>query len=139
MRLKPSPMTEASVIFSISWALTFLVFSMISMDVNQGLRASSISIFFLIISYILWFAAGWFVRTKNSQLRFFTNVTVNLLVAVGALLLIDQAEKTSTVEAGIRIAASGYLIGVTIAHFLTATVASALTQFLIVKPKKAKI
>lgn len=139
MRLKASPMTEASVIFSISWVLTFVVFSILFLDVNQGLRASSISIFFLIVSYVLWLATGWFVRAKNSQLRFFVNATVNSLVAIGAFVLVDQAEKASTLEAGIRDAASGYLIGVSIVYFVTSTAASALTQFLIVKPKKAKI
>ena len=139
MRLKPTPINEASVIFSLTWVFTFFFFAIISMDVNQGLRASSIAIFFLIISYVLWFATGWLWRKKNSQMRFFMNVTVNSVVSVGALLLIDQAVKSSTVAESIQTTASGYFIGVAIVYFLAATAASALTQFLIVKPKSDKI
>jgi hypothetical protein len=131
-------MNEASVIFSLTWVFTFFFFAIISMDVNQGLRASSIAIFFLIISYVLWFATGWLWRKKNSQMRFFMNVTVNSVVSVGALLLIDQAVKASTVAESIQTTASGYFIGVAIVYFLAATAASALTQFLIVKPKPAE-
>ena len=139
MRLKPTPMNEAAVIFSITWVLIFFFFMIISMDPDQGLRASSIAIFFLVISYVLWFATGYWWRKRSSQHRLFMNISVSSAVSVGALLLINQAVDSSTVDEAVKTTASGYMIGVSIVYFLASVIAAALTQFLIVKPKQDKI
>jgi hypothetical protein len=139
MRLKPTPVNEASTIFLLTWVLIFFFFMIISMDADQGLRAASIAIFFLIISYVLWLATGAWWRNRSSQHRFFMNISVSSAVAIGALLLINQAVDTSTVSAAVKTTASGYMIGVSIIYFLASVVAAALTQFLIVKPKQDKI
>jgi drug/metabolite transporter (DMT)-like permease len=139
MRLKPTPMNEASIIFSITWVLTFLAFALFSGDLNQALRASSISIVFLLLSYILWILTGYWWRKKGPQQRFFMNVTVSSAVAIGALLLMNQAVTASTLADDIKTNASGYFIAVAIIFFLTSVIAAALTQFLLVRPKKAKI
>ncbi len=139
MRLKPTPMNEASIIFSITWVLTFLAFAIFSGDLNQALRASSISIIFLLISYALWILTGYWWRKKGSQQRFFMNVTVSSAVAIGALLLMNQAVSNSTLAEDVKTNASGYFIAVAIIFFLTSVIAAALTQFLLVRPKKDKI
>jgi len=139
MRLKPTPMNEAAVIFSITWVLIFFFFMIISMDVDQGLRASSIAIFFLVISYVLWLATGYWWRKRSSQHRFFMNISVSSAVAIGALLLINQAVDSSTVTEAVKTTASGYMIGVSIVYYLASVIAAALTQFLVVKPKPDKI
>jgi hypothetical protein len=139
MRLKPSPMNEASVIFSITWVLTFLTFALFTGDFDQALRASSISIVFLIISYALWILTGYWWRKKGSQQRFFMNVTVSSAVSIGALLLMNNAVTASTLDTEVKTNASGYFIAVAIVFFFTSVISAALTQFLVVKPKKAKI
>jgi len=139
MRLKPTPMNEAAVIFSITWVLIFCFFMIISMDPDQGLRASSISIIFLIVSYVLWIATGHWWRKRSSRHRFFMNISVSSAVAIGALLLINQAVASSTVADDVKTTASGYMIGVSIVYYLASVIAAALTQFLIVKPKQDKI
>jgi hypothetical protein len=139
MRLKPTPMNEAAVIFSITWVLIFCFFMIISMDPDQGLRASSISIIFLIVSYVLWIATGHWWRKRSSRHRFFMNISVSSAVAIGALLLINQAVASSTVADAVKTTASGYMIGVSIVYYLASVIAAALTQFLIVKPKQDKI
>jgi drug/metabolite transporter (DMT)-like permease len=139
VRLKPGPMNEASVIFSITWVLTFFAFALFSGDLNQALGASSISIIFLLISYGLWILTGYWWRKKGSQQRFFMNVTVSSAVSIGALLLMNAAVTNSTVNSSIKTNASGFFIAVAIVFFATSIVASALTQFLLVRPKKDKI
>lgn len=139
MRLKPTPMNEASLIFSITWLLTFFAFGLFSGDLNQALRASSISIVFLLISYVLWILTGYWWRKKASQQRFFMNVTVSSAVAIGALLLMNAAVASSTLSSSVKTNASGYFIAVAIVFFATSIAASALTQFLLVRPKKDKI
>jgi len=139
MRLKPTPMTEASVIFSITWLVTFLAFTVFSFDLNEGLKASSVSILFLILSYVLWAITGWWWKKKSPQLRFFMNVTVSSVVSVGALLLMNRAIEVSTLAPAVKGTASGYFIAVAVVFFISSTIAAALTQFLIVRPKKDKI
>jgi membrane protease YdiL (CAAX protease family) len=139
MRLKPSPMNEASIIFSITWVFTFIAFALFTGDFDQALRASSISIVFLIISYVLWILTGYWWRKKGPQARFFMNVTVSSAVSIGALLLMNNAVTASTLDTEVKTNASGYFIAVAIVFFFTSVIAAALTQFLVVKPKKAKI
>ena len=140
MRLKPTPVNEASIIFSITWVFIFLAFTLFSFDLNEGLKASSLSIlFFLAISYALWLPTGYWLRKRASQLRFFMNVTVTSVVAIGALLIMNKAVDASTLAPAVKATASGYFIAVAIVYFVSAVIASALTQFLVVKPKKDKI
>jgi len=139
VRLKPGPMNEASVIFSITWVLTFFAFALFSGDLNQALRASSISIIFLLISYVLWILTGYWWRKKGTQQRFFMNVTVSSAVAIGALLLMNAAVTSSTLSSGVKTNASGYFIAVAIVFFVSSIGAAALTQFLLLRPKKDKI
>ena len=139
MRLKPTPVNEASAIFSITWVFIFLAFTLFSFDLNEGLKASSLSIVFLAISYALWLPTGYWLRKRASQLRFFMNVTVTSVVAIGALLIMNKAVDASTLAPAVKATASGYFIAVAIVYFVAAVIASALTQFLVVKPKKDKI
>ena len=139
MRLKPGPINEASMIFSFTWILTFFAFTLFSGDLNQGLRFSSISIFFLAISYGLWALTGYWWRKKSSQLRFFMNVTVSSVVAIGAMLLANAAVSSSTLSQSIKEQTTGIFIAIAIIYFVSSVIAAALTQFLVVKPKKDKI
>ncbi|MFM6966107.1 MAG: hypothetical protein ACKOWI_01830 [Rhodoluna sp.] len=139
MRLKPGPINEASVIFSVTWVLTFFAFALFSGDLNQALSLSSISIFFLVISYGLWALTGFWWRKKAPRLRFFMNLTVSSAVAVGALLLANAAISASTLSVSIKSTTTTIFIAIAVIYFLSSAIAAALTQFLIVKPKKDTI
>jgi hypothetical protein len=67
------------------------------------------------------------------------NVTVASVVSIGALLLMNKAIEASSLQASVKATAGGYFIAVAIVYFVSAVIASALTQFLVVKPKKDKI
>jgi amino acid transporter len=139
LRLKATPINEASVIFSITWVLTFLAFAVFSGDFNSALQAASVATLFLVISYLLWVLTGYWWRKKTRQRRFFMNVTVSSVVAISAIWLMTSAVSASTLSPSVKSNASGYFIAVATIFYVTSVIASALAQFLLFRSQKDKI
>jgi amino acid transporter len=139
LRLKATPINEASVIFSITWVLTFLAFAVFSGDLNSALQAASVATLFLVISYLLWVLTGYWWRKKTRQRRFFMNVTVSSVVAISAIWLMTSAVSASTLSPSVKSNASGYFIAVATIFYVTSVMAAALAQFLLFRPQKDKI
>ena len=129
MRLKPTPLTEASLVFSISWMISLILSVFVTDDFNQALgMASGIAILYLILSFSIWAISGLAVRGKSAPLRFFVNITGSSLVAIAAPMLVDAQLHTE--------ALTGSYILMSIIYFFGTLGGAALTFFLVTKPKK---
>ena len=131
MRLKPTPLVETSLIFSIAWllSLVFSVFATNNFNAALGM-ASGIAILYLMLSYSLWAVAAAIVKGKGHFLRFFVNLTITSVLALVIPIVVDAAGKS---EAWTK----SYIL-LSFIYFFAASIASALTYFVITRPKKQK-
>lgn len=136
MHLKPSPLVEASAIYGITWLGSMLFFWLASgLNVDDAQRLAIGQVSLLLPSFTLWASLGWLVRKKPPRIRFFTNVSVSTLIAVGIsiLLAIASGETSQPPQRASEIVATGVLV--TTAYYFLSVAAAALTQFYIVKPR----
>lgn len=139
MRFKPTPLTEASLIFSLAWVLIFVSFTAFSLSIEAGQLAATGSVFYLILGYILWVVAGIAVRKKSVYVRFFTTVSINAVVTVVVIELLNALMGQSTLASATKATIIQNFTAFGVGFFVMSTAAAAVTQFYLVRPKKAKI
>jgi len=131
MRLKPTPLVETSLIFSISWLLSLIISVFVTNDFNAALgMASGIAILYLMFSYTLWVLAGLAVKRKPHTLRFFVNLTITSVFAIVVPVLVDSRLHNEPLT-------RNYIL-MSMIYFFSALVAASLTFFVLTRPKKIK-
>lgn len=138
MRLKPTPLVEASLVFSIAWMIS-LIFTVIwSGDFNAALTMSSnIALLFLMLSWTLWAALGAAVRKKSHYVRFFTNLTVTSVIAVAATSILVAAFSSAKGLDPVKVAtAIKNASAMGVVYFVGSLIGALLTYFLITRPKE---
>ena len=140
MRLKPTPLVETSLVFSIAWLIS-LIFSIFNTnDFNKALiQNSNMALFFLMGSYFLWGITGLAVRRKSYLIRFFANLTVTSVIALGTCaLLLGLASGSKDIDSAMVEAATPRLIALSTNYFFASAIAAGLTFFVLTRPKKQK-
>ena len=131
MRLKPTPLVETSLIFSISWLLSLIISVFVTNDFNAALgMASGIAILYLMFSYTLWVLAGLAVKRKPHTLRFFVNLTITSVFAIVVPVMVDYRLHNEPLT-------RNYIL-MSMIYFFSALVAASLTFFVLTRPKKIK-
>ncbi|MEN9606385.1 MAG: hypothetical protein RL605_213 [Actinomycetota bacterium] len=131
MRLKPTPLVETSLIFSISWLLSLIISVFVTNDFNAALgMASGIAILYLMFSYTLWVLAGLAVKRKPHTLRFFVNLTITSVFAIVVPVMVDARLHNEPLT-------RNYIL-MSMIYFFSALVAASLTFFVLTRPKKIK-
>ena len=135
MHLKPGPLVEASAIYGITWLVSFIVF-LIGTGLDQAQNLASIeAILILIPAFTFWAISGWLLKAKPPLTRFFANVTVSSLLAVGIALFLANATQGSAETAEIKSSAVATTNFLCMTFFFVSVAAAAFTQFYIVKER----
>lgn len=89
MRLRQSPMIEASAMMAITLALFFVGYWMISGDIQQVMAGGPILASMLLFpAFVLWLLFANFTKHAKLSTRFLTSLAVTLAIsAFGALLM----------------------------------------------------
>ena len=131
MRLKPTPLVETSLIFSISWLLSLIISVFVTNDFNAALgMASGIAILYLMFSYTLWVLAGLAVKRKPHTLRFFVNLSITSFFALAVPIFVDAQIKSEALT-------RSYIL-MSMIYFFASAIAAGLTFFVLTRPKKQK-
>lgn len=131
MRLKPTPLVETSLIFSIAWLISLILSIFATNDFNAALgMASGIAILYLMLSYTIWAVAGALFRAKSHRVRFFVNITITSAIAILVPVFVDTQLKTEALT-------RSYIL-MSMIYFFASTIAAGLTYFMLTRPKKQK-
>lgn len=138
MRLKPTPLVETSVVFSIAWLVSLVASVFWSGKFDAALTISSnIAIVYLLMSFTLWGITGVLVRKKSYFVRFFANLTVTSALAIGiTLVLVDLTASAKGIESSILANAKETFIGMGVIYFVGSLIGALLTFFLVTRPKR---
>jgi drug/metabolite transporter (DMT)-like permease len=130
MRLKPTPLVETSVVFSIAWLVALILSVFITNDFNAALGlASAIALAYLMLSYSAWAVVGLIVKKKSYMVRFFWNLTVTSLISIAAPVFVDSQLHTEALT-------RNYIL-MSFVYFISSFVGALLTFFVITRPKKS--
>lgn len=130
MRLKPTPLVETSVVFSIAWLVTLVVSVFWRNDFNGALAvASAVSLLFLLPSYTLWAITGLIVKKRSHRVRFFWNLTITSAIALSLTAVI--VNNASSKDLGV----TGVFMGTI--YFFASFIGAMLTFFVVTRPKKS--
>lgn len=131
MRLKPTPLVETSLVFSIAWLISLILSIFATNDFNAALgMASGIAILYLMLSYTIWAVAGALFRAKSHRVRFFVNITITSAIAILVPVFVDTQLKTEALT-------RSYIL-MSMIYFFASTIAAGLTYFKLTRPKKQK-
>lgn len=138
MRLKPTPLVETSVVFSIAWLVSLVASVFWSGKFDAALTISSnIAIVYLLMSFTLWGITGVLVRKKSYFVRFFANLTVTSALAIGiTLVLVDLTASAKGIESSILANAKETFVGMGVIYFVGSLIGALLTFFLVTRPKR---
>ena len=138
MRLKPTPLVETSVVFSIAWLVSLVAAVFWSGKFDAALTISSnIAIVYLLMSFTLWGITGVLVRKKSYFVRFFANLTVTSALAIGiTLVLVDLTASAKGIESSILANAKETFVGMGVIYFVGSLIGALLTFFLVTRPKR---
>ena len=138
MRLKPTPLVETSVVFSIAWLVTRVASGFWAGKFHAALTISSnIAIVYLLMSFTLWGITGVLVRKKSYFVRFFANLTVTSALAIGiTLVLVDLTASAKGIESSILANAKETFVGMGVIYFVGSLIGALLTFFLVTRPKR---
>ncbi|MFM5905712.1 MAG: hypothetical protein ACKORF_06385 [Micrococcales bacterium] len=135
MHLKPGPLVEASAIYGITWIVSFIVFALATgFEVAQNL-ASVEALLILLPAFTLWAGFGWLLRNKAPRIRFFANVSVSSVLALGIAFYLGNAAQTASVAASVRDTSVATTNFVCMTFYFVSVAAAAFTQFYLVKPR----
>lgn len=140
MRLKPTPLVETSLVFSIAWLISLILSIFDTNDFNKALtQNSNMSLVFLLSSYFLWGITGLAVRRKSHLVRFFANLTVTSIVALGTYAVLSGlASNAKGIDPALVAKALTSLVGLSTIYFFASAIAAGLTFFVLTRPKKQK-
>jgi hypothetical protein len=82
---------------------------------------------------------GIAVRKKSVYVRFFTTVSINAVVTVVVIELLNALIGQSTLASDTKATIIQNFTAFGVGFFVMSTAAAAVTQFYLVRPKKAKI
>ncbi|MDE2592293.1 MAG: hypothetical protein KGL41_05510 [Actinomycetales bacterium] len=131
MRLKPTPLVETSLVFSIAWLISLVLSVFATNDFNAALgMASGIAILYLMLSYTIWAVAGAIFRSKSHRIRFFVNLTITSLISIAVPIFVDAQLKSEALT-------RSYIL-MSLIYFFASGIAAGLTYFLLTRPKKQR-
>jgi hypothetical protein len=95
MRLRPSPLVEASASFAVSFLLVIGIYWAIYRDLNSAFSLATVAaLFFMFPIFSAWAFVGYLVRDRTIMQRFAINVGLTVLVTGGlSLFLITMASE----------------------------------------------
>ena len=129
MRLKPTPLVETSLVFSIAWLISLVLSVFATNDFNAALgMASGIAILYLMLSYTIWAVAGVIIRSKSHRIRFFVNLTITSLISIAVPIFVDAQLKSEALT-------RSYIL-MSLIYFFASGIAAGLTYFMLTRPKK---
>lgn len=118
MRFRQGPWIEASIIYA-----TATLVSLILLIATFGGKFGSVTntftleaMFLLMPSFVLWAIAGQFLKRKSSLLRFFTQVSINSVIGVAAIILANSI--ASQLEGSSRETVTASMYAVIVAYYL---------------------
>lgn len=137
MRLKPTPLVEASLVFSIAWMVSLVASVFWSGKFDLALTVSSnIAIFYLLMSFTFWAVVGLLVRKKSHYVRFFVNLTVTSALAMGITgALVALTSSAKGIKSSIAATAITNFVGMGVIYFIGSLIGALLTFFLVTRPK----
>ncbi|MEY4296239.1 MAG: hypothetical protein RL016_85 [Actinomycetota bacterium] len=131
MRLKPTPLVETSLVFSIAWLISLILSVFATNDFNAALgMASGIAILYLMLSYTLWGITGAIFRRKTHPVRFFVNLSITSFFAIAVPVFVDAQLKSEPLT-------RSYIL-MSMIYFFASAIAAGLTFFVLTRPKKQK-
>jgi uncharacterized membrane protein len=131
MRLKPTPLVETSLVFSIAWLISLILSVFATNDFNAALgMASGIAILYLMLSYTLWGITGALFRRKSHLVRFFVNLSITSFFAIAVPIFVDAQLKSEALT-------RSYIL-MSMIYFFASAIAAGLTFFVLTRPKKQK-
>ena len=138
MRFRPTPLTEASLVFSIGWVICLVLSIVIKPNLDEALTMSSgIALLYMLLSYSIWAIAGFVVRRKSHFVRFFVNLTITSVAAVAitgfAPELIGQSLGATAAQVNAMLQV---FLPMGVVYFIGSLVGALLTFFLFTRPKK---
>jgi len=129
MRLRQGPLLEAAIIYVVSTSVS-LVILIATFGANFGAVTNTFTleaIFLLLPSFVLWVISGQFLKGRSAIARFFTQITINSVIGVAALILTSQV--IGAVEADSRAAVTTSMYAVVVAYYLGTLAGSAVCNF----------
>ncbi|MEY4367857.1 MAG: hypothetical protein RLZ28_1272 [Actinomycetota bacterium] len=129
MRLRQGPLLEASIIYVVS-TIVSLVVLIATFGANFGAVTNTFTleaIFLLLPSFVLWAISGQFLKGRSAIARFFTQITINSIIGVVALILTNQV--VNAVEDSSRATVTASMYAVVVAYYLGTLAGSAVCNF----------
>ena len=124
MRLRPSPLVEASATFAIAFLLVIATFWAIYRDLNTALNFSTVSaLFFMFPVFSAWAFVGFFVKNRVILQRFLFNAGASILITGGlGLFLLWTVSTSDAAESSASSALITSAIIVAIANLVSAVI-----------------
>ena len=138
MRFRQGPLLEASAIYVVASLISFIaLIGVFGLDFGSVTGAFTVEAMFLLLpSFFLWAVAGQFTKTKSFYVRFFVQVSINSVLVVLALVLLNNL--VASVQTSSKATVNMNIAYVVFAcYYIGALVGSIFTNFWFVKRAQA--
>lgn len=135
MRIRQTPMSEASALMAITFVLFIVSFGLAIGDLARTVNSASIyAAMFMFPAWVLWLIAGQLFKDKPKPFRAIASVGVIGLVALGGVWLLWDSKVVSNSASPAETAQTLLLLALTLA--LSGVIASVLTYTVLTRPLK---
>ncbi len=138
MRFRQGPLLEASAIYVVASVVSFIaLIGVFGLDFASITGAFTVEAMFLLLpSFFLWAVSGQFTKNKSFFVRFFVQISINSVLVVLALILLNNlvASGQTANKAPINMSIAYVVFA---CYYIGALVGSIFTNFWFVKRAQA--
>ena len=137
MRFRQGPLLEASIIYVVASVISFIaLIAAFGLDFGSVTGAFTVEAMILLLpSFVLWAIAGQLTKRKSIFVRFFTQITINSVLATVGIVLVGQLANSVTEAASKPNMSVVYLVFAS--YYLGALAGSIFCNFWFVKRAQA--